>query len=107
MNKKTNESDFDIQSIAQLARIKVDDTQAVELQASINDVLGFIDQIRDANVPNVEPKDFFRLTKNRLRPDADPIESGTFTNKIMRVAPNKEGDYFLPVYSQKHFSYAF
>ena len=94
MTKDVSPSEFNIQSIAQLARIKVDDTQAVELQTSINDVLGFIDQIRDANVPDVEPKDFFRLTKNRLRPDTDPIESGTYTNEIMRVAPNKESDYF-------------
>jgi len=87
-------SDFDIQKVAELARIKVDDVQAAELTNSIESVLGFIDQIKQADVPDVEPKDFFRLTKNRLRADVNPDAVGTYTDVIMRVAPNSKDGYF-------------
>jgi aspartyl-tRNA(Asn)/glutamyl-tRNA(Gln) amidotransferase subunit C len=93
MNKNTKKSYFDIQSIAKLARIKVDAEQERELHESITKVLSFVDQIREADVPDVEPKDFFRLTKNRLRADEDPIEPGTYTDEIMRVAPDSKDGY--------------
>ncbi len=87
-------SDFDIQGVANLARIKVDPAQAKELKDSIENVLGFIDQIKQAKVPDVKPENFFRLIKNRLRPDANPAEPGINTEVIMRVAPNKKDGYF-------------
>lgn len=83
-------SDFDIQSIAKLARIKVDPAQEAQLKQSIENVLGFADQIKQANVPYVEPKDFFRLTKNRLRQDNEPEPTGLYTKEIMRVVPNQQ-----------------
>ena len=87
-------NDFDIRAIAQLARIKVDSKQEVEINERVTKVLGFVDQVRQADVPDIESKDFFRLTKNRLRPDTNRIEPETYTEKIMRVAPNRQGDYF-------------
>lgn len=87
-------SNFDIQSIAQLARIKIDATQERELQGSIEKVLAFIGQIKGVSVPEVEPKDFFYLTKNRLRADTDPDQPGQSTEEILRVAPNRRGNYF-------------
>ena len=85
-------SDFDIDHLATLARLKVDNRD--ELQKSIKSVLAFVDQIKEANVSDVEPKDFFRLTKNRLREDTDPYEAGTFTGDVLRVAPKSRNGYF-------------
>tara|TARA_B100000678_G_scaffold45210_1_gene35004 strand:+ start:123 stop:428 length:306 start_codon:yes stop_codon:yes gene_type:complete len=87
-------SDFNIQATASLARIKVDAKQEAEMRDSMEKVLGFVGQIREADVPAVEPKDFFRLTKNRLRPDTNPIATGEHTENIMRVAPDQKDGYF-------------
>ena len=86
--------DIDIQAIADLARIKVDKEQEVEMRSSITSVLEFVAQIQSANVSEVAPKDFFRLTKNRLRPDQNPTPAGTYTDEIMRVAPKSKDNYF-------------
>lgn len=86
--------DFDIQQIASLARIKVDRDQEQSLQESISSVLKFVDQIKQADVPNVEPKDFFYLVKNRLRSDENADQPGEYTKEIMRVAPSTKDGYF-------------
>ena len=89
--------DIDVQKLAQLARIEVDDKQAVELEASINSVLEFVSDITKADVPAVEPEGRFRLVKNRLRADSDPVAEGTYNQVVMRVAPKtKDGYYQVP-----------
>lgn len=85
---------IDVQKLATLARIEVDEKQAAELESSITNILEFVSDITNADVPEVAPADRFRLVKNRLRADENPDEPGNYKAEILRVAPKTKDDLF-------------
>ena len=88
-----SDQEFDIKKISELARIDVATEKEEELTESLKKVLAFVSQIQETDVPNIEPKNFFRLTKNRLRHDSNPVAASTYKEEVLRVVPNKKEDY--------------
>ncbi len=80
----------DIQSLAGLARIKVDPSEAESLRGEIDSILGYVGQIE--KMPSQEGLgDHYQ--KNVLRDDVVTNKPGEYTDSILNNAPSVEGKY--------------
>ncbi len=80
----------DIRALAKLARLDVTNEEVAKLEQEIPSILGFVDTIQKADVPNEIPQPELR---NVMRADTDAIESGIHTETLLGAAPTREGDY--------------
>lgn len=95
MSKKSEDTQkaasvtVDVRALAKLARIDATDAELEKLQTEIPGILAFVEQVQKAasDVSRVDPSH-----RNITRPDADPHESGTYTEDLLQAAPAREGD---------------
>ena len=83
----------DVHRIANLARIEIDDAQARETAAQLNDILAMIEQISRVDTAGVAPMSHPLDGVQRLRPDAvteHPDREATMSN-----APARQDGLFL------------
>jgi len=83
----------DIEKVAVLARIRVDDEQVSALEKDLGNILDLVDQLSAANTDSVEPMAHPLNAVQRLRPDevteADQRES------FQAIAPATENGLYL------------
>lgn len=79
--------------LAKLARIEVSDAEAENLSREFDSILGYVGEVKSATKGEQVSDNNSLLVKNVLREDADPHESGIYTEKILSQAPEREGDY--------------
>lgn len=79
----------DIAALAKLARLEISAAEIAKLEKEIPDILAFVEAIQKAPVSKeaVAP-----LHRNVVRDDADPHESGIYTERLLEAAPSREGD---------------
>lgn len=61
--------DFDINYVADLARIELSDTEKSELGSQLGDILKYVDQLKEVNVDGVDPTAHSVKLVNVMRPD--------------------------------------
>ena len=84
----------DIQKLAELSRIKIAPEEQESLRTQIDSILGYIDQIKKAaQVSAGSPVVEAGALHNVMREDAQPHESGKFTERILSEAPAREENY--------------
>jgi aspartyl-tRNA(Asn)/glutamyl-tRNA(Gln) amidotransferase subunit C len=83
----------DIQSIAELARIRVSDDQIEEVTERIRDILGMVDQLQAADTQNVEPMANPLDAIARLR--ADEVTETNQRDAFQAIAPAVENGLYL------------
>ncbi len=81
----------DIKKLAALARIKLSDEEVVGLQKDMQNILGFVTQIQEASGSLKEGEK--ERVRNIWREDANPHETGVYTETILAEAPDRKGDY--------------
>ena len=82
-----------VRRIAHLARIAVADAEVAELQAELNAMLAFVEQLSEVDVTGVEP--MTSVTPMRLKQREDQVTDGGIADDIVRNAPAAEDHYFL------------
>ena len=82
-----------VKRVAHLARISVSDEEAEGLRGELNAILGFVEQLNEVDVSNVEPMTSVLPMAMKKRPDA--VTDGGRAADILANAPVREGDYFL------------
>lgn len=81
--------------VAHLARIRVEEDRLPALAEEFNNILGFIEQLNEVNVEEVEP--MTSVTPMRLKRRADVVTDGGYQNKILSNAPDaREGFFAVP-----------
>jgi aspartyl-tRNA(Asn)/glutamyl-tRNA(Gln) amidotransferase subunit C len=81
----------DVKKLAQLSRIELSDTEAEELGASLDSILGYVEQVKQVSSDtDIEPTFY---STNVLREDVNPNETGVNREKLVNSAPKKEGNY--------------
>lgn len=80
-----------VRRIAKLARIRVEDDQVAPLQAQLNSILGWIDQLNEVNVEGVEPLTGLQMAA-RMR--EDEVTDGGIAEQVLANAPDREGPFF-------------
>jgi aspartyl-tRNA(Asn)/glutamyl-tRNA(Gln) amidotransferase subunit C len=81
-----------VRRIARLARIRVDDAEVVTLQAELNAILGYVEQLNEVDVAGVEPLSGGAQMAMRLREDV--VTDGEMAEKILANAPDRIGEFF-------------
>lgn len=81
--------------VAKLARIRVEEQDLPALAEEFNAILGFVEQLNEVNVDDVEP--MTSVTPMRLKRRDDVVTDGNMQNKILSNAPDaREGFFAVP-----------
>jgi aspartyl-tRNA(Asn)/glutamyl-tRNA(Gln) amidotransferase subunit C len=71
---------------------RLDETESAALQAELNGILGWIEQLQAVNTDGVEPMAGGGPQALRLREDA--VTDGGQASQVLANAPDREGEYF-------------
>src|SRR5471030_1362945 len=82
-----------VRRIAHLARIAVTEAEVPHLQAELNAMLAFVEQLSEVNVEGVEPMTSVMPMEMKKRPDV--VTEGGIAEKIVMNAPASEDHFFL------------
>jgi aspartyl-tRNA(Asn)/glutamyl-tRNA(Gln) amidotransferase subunit C len=81
--------------VAKLARIRVEEEDLAALAQDFNAILGFIEQLGELDVDDVEP--MTSVTPMRLKRREDVVTDGDQQAKILSNAPDaREGFFAVP-----------
>ena len=81
-----------VRRIAKLARIRVEESQLSQLQAELNGILGWIEQLNEVNVDGVEPLTGGAQMALKLRDDV--VTDGGIAEQVLANAPDRAGDFY-------------
>lgn len=82
-----------VRRIARLARIKVNDQEAKGLEAELNGILNWVEQLKEVDTDGVEP--MTRVVPIELTKREDVVTDGEIAKDIVKNAPFAEDDYFV------------
>jgi aspartyl-tRNA(Asn)/glutamyl-tRNA(Gln) amidotransferase subunit C len=83
----------DIEKVAVLARIRLDDEQIPALENDLGNILSLVDQLSAANTDNVEPLAHPLDALQRLR--ADDVTESNQREAFQAIAPTTESGLYL------------
>jgi aspartyl-tRNA(Asn)/glutamyl-tRNA(Gln) amidotransferase subunit C len=81
-----------VRRIAKLARLRVEEAELLPLQAELNAILGYVEQLAEVDVEGIEPLSGGAQMAMRLR--ADMVTDGEIAEKILANAPDRAGEFF-------------
>jgi aspartyl-tRNA(Asn)/glutamyl-tRNA(Gln) amidotransferase subunit C len=81
-----------VRRIASLARIRLDEAQVQPLQAELNGILGWIEQLNEIDVTGIEP--LTGAAEMALKMREDVVTDGGIRDALLANAPDRAGDYF-------------
>ncbi len=81
-----------VRRIASLARIRVTPEQVAPLQAQLNGILGWIEQLNEVDVAGVAPLTGAADMALRLREDR--VTDGGIADQVLANAPDRAGGFF-------------
>jgi aspartyl-tRNA(Asn)/glutamyl-tRNA(Gln) amidotransferase subunit C len=82
-----------VRRIAHLARIAVADEEVEDLQAELNAILAFVEQLSEVDVSGVEP--MTSVTPMAMKKRRDVVTEGGDPAVILQNAPATEDQFFL------------
>lgn len=82
-----------VRRVAKLARLKVSEEQVPKLEAELNGILGWIEQLNEVDVAGVEPLTSVVSMKMKMRKDV--VTDGNKPGDVTVNAPASEDDYFM------------
>lgn len=81
--------------VAKLARIRVEEEELPALAGEFNAILGFIEQLQELDVADVEP--MVSVTPMRLKRREDAVTDGNQPDRVLANAPDpREGFFAVP-----------
>ena len=83
-----------VRRVANLARLRLDDAEVEKLQAEINGILGWIEQLRAVDTEGVEPMAGGSPNPVALPWRMDAVTDGGQADAVLLNAPDREGEYF-------------
>jgi aspartyl-tRNA(Asn)/glutamyl-tRNA(Gln) amidotransferase subunit C len=81
-----------VRHIARLARIAVSEAEVEALVPELNNILGWIEQLREVDVAGIEPMTAVIPNKLRMRPDV--VTDGGRRDEVLKNAPVAEHGFF-------------
>ena len=81
-----------VRRIARLARIHVEEGEIAQLQAELNGILGWIEQLNEVDVEGIEPLAGAAQTALRMR--QDDVTDGDLRDQVLANAPDRAGDFY-------------
>jgi aspartyl-tRNA(Asn)/glutamyl-tRNA(Gln) amidotransferase subunit C len=81
-----------VRRIATLARLHVEEEDVPRLQAELNGILGWIEQLNEVNVDGIEP--LAGAAQMALKMRTDQVTDGGIPEKVLSNAPARADSYF-------------
>jgi aspartyl-tRNA(Asn)/glutamyl-tRNA(Gln) amidotransferase subunit C len=81
-----------VRRVARLARIAVSDDEIAALQADLNGILGFVEQLGAVNVDGVEPMTTVVAMTMKMRDDV--VTEGDAADQVVANAPATADHFF-------------
>ncbi|MBO3273067.1 Asp-tRNA(Asn)/Glu-tRNA(Gln) amidotransferase subunit GatC [Hymenobacter aerilatus] len=81
-----------LRQLAHLSRLEFDATKEQEMLGALNEILDWVDQLRQLDTSNVAPLVHLSQEINVLRPDE--AHNTVSHQEGLRNAPRKDSDYF-------------
>ncbi len=82
----------DIEKLAELSRIKLSEGEIASFQKEIDGILGYVAQIQKVSAEGEVAVSVPR-SHNTFRNDIEVTEGGTYTEALLKAAPDREGNY--------------
>jgi aspartyl-tRNA(Asn)/glutamyl-tRNA(Gln) amidotransferase subunit C len=82
-----------VRRIARLARIAVAEPEVEHLQAELNAMLAFVEQLNEVDVRGIEP--MTSVIPMALKMREDKVTDGGIADDVLRNAPVSEDHFFL------------
>ena len=82
-----------VKRVARLARLKVKDEELPRLAGELSAILGWIEQLNEVDVSQVEPLTSVVNVKMKMR--KDEVTDGHYPGKIVANAPAQEDAFFM------------
>lgn len=82
-----------VKRVARLARLKVKDEELPKLAGELNSILGWIEQLNEVDVSQVEPMTSVVSVKMKMR--RDEVTDGHYPDKIVVNSPAEEDSFFM------------
>ena len=83
----------DVRKVARLSRIAVPEERLDELAGELNGILGWIDQLNEVDISDVEPLTSVVETKLPMREDV--VTDGNIPDQVLANAPRTEDGFFV------------
>ena len=81
-----------IHRIAKLARIRIEDWQATQLEQELNGIIGWIEQLNEVDVEGIEPLTGGAQMAMKMREDI--VTDGNIRDLVLANAPEREGEFY-------------
>ncbi|MHB1163410.1 MAG: Asp-tRNA(Asn)/Glu-tRNA(Gln) amidotransferase subunit GatC [Minisyncoccota bacterium] len=81
----------DVQKLAALARIKIDDAELPKFTSEFDAILAYVGQLESLDLPKGAGKEKPPL-RNVMRADGEPRAPGTYTERLAEQFSAREGD---------------
>ena len=82
----------EVEYVAHLARLEIDDAQKDKFTSQLNDILLYIDKLNELDTQGVEPMSHAMAVTNAFREDR--IVDSLGTEKSLANAPDARGEFF-------------
>ncbi|WP_207540180.1 Asp-tRNA(Asn)/Glu-tRNA(Gln) amidotransferase subunit GatC [Sabulicella rubraurantiaca] len=83
-----------VKRVARLARLRVEENEIPGLQAELNGILGWVEQLQSVDTEGVEPLAGGNPGGASLPWREDRVSDGGKVDEVLANAPDREGDYF-------------
>ena len=81
----------DVLKLAALSRLKLSEDEVVRMQEDMGAILAYVDTLKAAPLGGSGP--VMSANKNVLREDASDRKGGEYTEKLLGLAPRREGEH--------------
>jgi aspartyl-tRNA(Asn)/glutamyl-tRNA(Gln) amidotransferase subunit C len=81
----------DIEKLATLSRLSLTEAEKEKYRGEIDSILGYIDILK--KVSGGKPAPVMSRNKNVFREDINPHEPDMYTEKLLKLAPKRDGRY--------------
>jgi len=81
-----------IEKLAKLSQLDFNEDAKSKMEADLNKILNFVDELNTLNTDDVEPLVYINEEVNKLR--EDKVGQHLSKEKALKNAPSKDSDYF-------------
>lgn len=85
-------SEKDVRHVARLARLALADDEIARMVPELNNILGWVEQLREVDTDGVEP--LTAVIANHLRLRDDVVNDGNCRDDILANAPDAQHGFF-------------
>lgn len=82
-----------VRRIARLARLSVDEAETHAMEAELNALLAWVEQLQEVDVEGVAPMTSVAAQSLKMRDDV--VNDGFYADDLMKNAPEAQGHFFV------------